>query len=209
MGRPFTSSLAADLAGRSVSTYAVDYAANTSQTSAGPGSVDLVNHVTSVAASCPGTVFVLGGYSQGATVVDNAIGIRTTSSGSGAVLPAALASRVKAIVVFGNPLGLQRQTIETASTTHGPKAKSYCNTGDPLCGNGFNVRAPDVCDQRQYDHRSSVRCDEGDQRLTRWGWGPLHPCTGLERQRHSFLVMDELWRALQSASQYVAVANVS
>lgn len=141
VGRPFTTSLTSDLSGRTVSTYAVNYAANSSQSSAGPGSVDLVNHVTSVAAACPATVFVLGGYSQGATVVDNAIGLRTSSSSSGAVLPAALAPRVKAIVVFGNPLGLQRQTIETASATYGSKAKSFCNSGDPVCGGGFNFAA--------------------------------------------------------------------
>ncbi|MET3806511.1 cutinase [Nakamurella sp. UYEF19] len=141
VGRPFTSSLISSMPGRSVSTYAVDYAANTSQSSAGPGSIDLVNHVTSVAAACPSTVFVLGGYSQGATVIDNAIGLRTSSSGSGAVLPAAVAPRVKAVVVFGNPLGLQRQTIETASAPYGSRAKSFCNNGDPVCGGGYNFAA--------------------------------------------------------------------
>lgn len=141
VGTPFSQSLTRDLSGKTVSVYAVNYAANSSQSSAGPGSTDLVNHVTSLAASCPGTVFVLGGYSQGATVIDNAIGLRTSSSSSGSVLPTALAPRVKALVVFGNPLGIQRQTIETASPTYGPKAKSYCNTGDPVCGNGGNFAA--------------------------------------------------------------------
>lgn len=140
-GGPFVSSLTEALAGRTVSSYAVVYAANFSQTSAGPGSTDLVNHVAAVAAACPSTSFVLGGYSQGATVVDNAIGLRTTSSSSGTVLPTALAPKVKAIVVFGNPLGLQRQTIETASATYGARARSYCNTGDPVCGNGGNFAA--------------------------------------------------------------------
>jgi len=40
--------------------------------------------------------------------------------------------------VFGNPLGLQRQTIETASPTDGARATSYSKTGDPVCGNGIN-----------------------------------------------------------------------
>ncbi|HEU0103791.1 MAG TPA: cutinase family protein [Mycobacteriales bacterium] len=140
VGGPFVSSLTAALPGRTVSTYAVNYAANTAQTSAGPGATDLTNHVTSVAAACPGTQFVLGGYSQGASVVDIALGIRTGTS-TGTALPAALSGRVAAVVVFGNPLGLQRQTIATASRTYGARSRDYCNTGDPVCGNGFNFAA--------------------------------------------------------------------
>lgn len=140
-GSAFVSSLTSALSGRAVSSYAVVYAANYEQTSAGPGSTDLVNHVTSIASSCPSTKFVLGGYSQGATVVDKALGIFTLTGGSGTALPTALAPKVAAIVVFGNPLGLQRQTIETASATYGARAKSFCNTGDPVCGNGGNVFA--------------------------------------------------------------------
>ena len=138
-GGPFASSVTSQLPGRSVSTYAVNYAASYGQTSAGPGSRDLVARVTSVAAACPDTEFILGGYSQGATVVSNAIGLRTPSSFTGAVLPADVASRVKAVVVFGNPLGLTRQTIESASATYGSRARSFCNFGDPVCQlGGFN-----------------------------------------------------------------------
>lgn len=140
VGRPFVSSLTADLSGRTVSSYAVDYAANSSQSSAGPGATDLTNHVTSLAASCPNTQFVLGGYSQGATVVDIALGISTGTS-TGTAIPTSLAPRVKAVVVFGNPLGLQRQTIATASTLYGPRSRDYCNAGDPVCGNGSNISA--------------------------------------------------------------------
>lgn len=138
-GGPFVNSLTSQLSGRSISTYAVDYAADFSQYSAGPGSRDLVSHVISVAATCPATQFLLGGYSQGATVISNAIGLRTPSSATGAVLPAAVAERIKAVVLFGNPLGLQGRTIETASGTYGPHATSYCNFGDPVCQiGGFN-----------------------------------------------------------------------
>ncbi|MBT1191491.1 cutinase family protein [Rhodococcus kroppenstedtii] len=132
-GRPFVDSLVTKLGGRSVSTYAVNYAADVSQASAGPGSRDLVAHLTSVASACPSTRFVIGGYSQGATVVTNAVGLRTPSSFGGAVIPAEMADRVKAVVVFGNPLGLFGRTIESASPTYGPRARSFCNVGDPVC----------------------------------------------------------------------------
>ena len=140
VGRPFVNALTGDLTGRSVSSYAVDYAANSSQSSAGPGATDLTNHVTSVAAACPNTQFVLGGYSQGATVVDIALGIRTGTS-TGTAIPTSLAPRVRAVVVFGNPLGLQRQTIATASPLYGSRSRDYCNTGDPVCGGGSNASA--------------------------------------------------------------------
>ncbi len=134
VGRPFASALTSQLSGYTVSTYAVDYAANSSQSSAAPGSTDMSDHVASVAAACPGTRFVLGGYSQGATVTDKAVGI-TTGSGGGTPIPASLAGRVSAVVVFGNPLGIGGgRTIATASPTYGPKSRDYCNSADTVCG---------------------------------------------------------------------------
>jgi cutinase len=132
-GTPFVRALTAELSDRTVTSYAVDYAANSSQTSAGPGATDVSAHVSQVAASCPSTRFVLGGYSQGATVTDIAVGIRTGTT-TGTPVPAALADRVAAVVVFGNPLGLSGRTIATASTTYGPKSKDYCNSSDSVCG---------------------------------------------------------------------------
>ncbi|KAG7375299.1 hypothetical protein PHYBOEH_002846 [Phytophthora boehmeriae] len=139
-GQPLVSGITSNLAGMSVSSYAVSYLASMDQTSAGPGATDMTNHVVSVAQECPNTVFVLGGYSQGASVTDISIGIRTTL-GSGETIPETLASRIKAIVTFGNPLKLMGQTIESSSSTYGPKAIEFCNTGDPVCGNGFNTMA--------------------------------------------------------------------
>jgi cutinase len=60
-----------------VSSSAVAYAAAASQAGAGPGATDMTNQLTEVAADCPGTRFVVGGYSQGATVTSIALGIRT------------------------------------------------------------------------------------------------------------------------------------
>lgn len=141
-GGPFVDRLKSELSDRSISTYAVNYAADVTQASAGPGSRDLVEHLTSVAASCPSTTFVIGGYSQGATVVTNAVGLRTSSSNTGAVIPAEIADRIDAVVVFGNPLGLRGSKIETASATYGPRTQSFCTAGDPVCQIGsFDVLA--------------------------------------------------------------------
>ncbi|KAG2519389.1 hypothetical protein BBO99_00008139 [Phytophthora kernoviae] len=139
-GEPLVSGITSNLAGMSVSSYAVGYLASMDQTSAGPGATDMTNHVVSVAQECPNTVFVLGGYSQGASVTDISIGIKTTL-GSGKTIPDTLSSRIKAIVTFGNPLKMMGQTIESASSTYGSKAIEFCNMGDPVCGAGFNTMA--------------------------------------------------------------------
>ncbi|WP_066065679.1 cutinase family protein [Frankia sp. EI5c] len=139
-GTPFVNSLKQNLSGKSVSSYAVNYAADVAQLSAGAGATDMTRHVRSVAASCPNTKFVLGGYSQGASVTDISIGIPTLL-GSGETIPTNLAPRVAAVVVFGNPLALYGQKITTVSPLYGPKAKEFCNLGDPVCAAGFNVYA--------------------------------------------------------------------
>jgi cutinase len=140
VGRPLAQALASELPGQSVSSFAVVYAAATNQRSAGPGATDMSRHIASVAAACPETQFVIGGYSQGASVTDIAMGIRGAGT-AGEAIPAALAGRVSAVVVFGNPLGLQRRTIAGSSAVFGPKAKEFCNNGDPVCGGGNNFAA--------------------------------------------------------------------
>ncbi|KAL4172339.1 hypothetical protein KRP22_007503 [Phytophthora ramorum] len=118
-GEPLVSGITSGLSGMSVSSYAVSYLASYDQTSAGPGATDMTNHVV---------------------VTDISIGIKTTL-GSGDTIPDTLSSRIKAIVTFGNPLKLMGQTIESSSSTYGSKAIEFCNTGDPVCGNGFNTMA--------------------------------------------------------------------
>lgn len=141
LGTPFASALKSALPGWSVNSYAVNYAADFSQSSAGPGSADMSKHVTSVAASCPYTVFVLGGYSQGASVVDLALGVSGGGLAKGTPIPDNLAPRVAAVVVFGNPLGIMHQTIAGSSPKYGAKAKEFCASGDPVCGSGANGAA--------------------------------------------------------------------
>ncbi|MCK9893325.1 cutinase family protein [Frankia sp. AgB32] len=137
VGTPFTNAVMQNLPGRTVTTYGVDHAANIQQTSAGPGATDMTRHVTSVAATCPNTKFMLGGHTQGASVTDISIGI-PTFLGTGARIPTNLASRVSAVVVFGHPLALTGGKITSASQLYGPKAKEFCEPGDPVCANRFN-----------------------------------------------------------------------
>lgn len=64
-------------------------------------------------------------------MVDKALGIRPITGGTGTTIPATLSSRVAGIAVFGNPLGLQRQTIATASPTYGARSRDTATTAIP------------------------------------------------------------------------------
>ncbi|MFG2007104.1 cutinase family protein [Spirillospora sp. NPDC048911] len=133
VGDPVNSALKSTLTGRSVSAYPVNYPANLDADSPTKGNTDMVNHVTSQAAACPGQRFVLAGYSQGAAVLNRSIGIGT---GSVATIPASLQSRVTAVLFFGNPLRGQG-----TSGPYGSRIKDFCQDGDPVCNNGNNFLA--------------------------------------------------------------------
>src|SRR6185436_12649631 len=60
-GSPFVDAVRSNASGRSVSSYAVNYAAALDQSSAGAGATDMTRHVVSYAADCPSAKIVLGG----------------------------------------------------------------------------------------------------------------------------------------------------
>jgi len=132
VGDPFLRTLTAGLPGRTVSAYAVDYAADSRQ-DFGPGATDITRHVSTVASTCPATRFVLGGYSQGALAVAASIGVPVGSAAVERLSPT-LSPRVAAVVVFGDPLGARRRSIETADTMFRAQSTEFCNVGDAVCG---------------------------------------------------------------------------
>src|ERR1700757_2339022 len=74
VGQAFIDSLRSRVGGRSVGTYAVNYAADMNFLRVADGVNDANNHVQYMMGSCPATRLVLGGYSQGASVVDILVG---------------------------------------------------------------------------------------------------------------------------------------
>ncbi|AKK30799.1 cutinase [Mycobacterium sp. EPa45] len=143
VGQAFTDSLQAQLGGRSVSTYAVNYPATYDFLGAADGAADATNHIAVTAAACPSTRFVLGGYSQGAAVVDMLVGIpplgnKVGDIGSAPPLPGNLANRVAGLAVFGNPSTKFGIPITSAGGVFAGKGVDYCNDGDPICSRGRN-----------------------------------------------------------------------
>ena len=143
-GQAFVDALNARLPGKTVDVYAVDYPASLSFGQAADGIVDASNKIESIAASCPTTKIVLGGYSQGAAVA----GYTTTDTvPAGFALPAgitgpmspAIASHVAAVVLFGTPDAWFLSLVDhnappiAIGQLYAAKTLQLCATGDPVC----------------------------------------------------------------------------
>ena len=118
----------------------IDYKATITQRHSGEGAKDAIEHIKSTAAACPNTKIVLGGYSQGAAVMDVVTSIPVPGIGFTNPLPPFAADHVAAVAVFGNPsakIGLPL----TSSPVFGGRAIDICNAGDPICSSGDSVVA--------------------------------------------------------------------
>ena len=143
-GQAFVDALNAHLPGKAVDVYAVNYPASLNFGQTADGIVDASNRIQAIAASCPNTKIVLGGYSQGAALA----GYTTTDSvpagfdlpaGITGPMPAAVASHVAAVVLFGTPdawfLNLVAHSAPsiTVGQAYAAKTLQLCATGDPVC----------------------------------------------------------------------------
>jgi cutinase len=143
VGDPVYRALQRRITGRTTSAYRVNYPASLAPGSASQGNADLVQHVTRQAAACPNQRFILVGYSQGANVVDNSIGISSQGALVGgpivATIPASLQPRIAAILLFGNPI---RAIGRSVTGPYASRTLDLCAAGDPVCQpGGTNVLA--------------------------------------------------------------------
>lgn len=137
VGDAFVNDLRGLIGGRSLGVYAVNYPASYDFLAVADGANDASARVQWLADNCPATKIVLGGYSQGAAVVDVVAAVGVPGIGFTNPLPPAAGDRIAAIAVFGNPstkIGLPL----TSSPVFGTRAIDICNPGDPICANGGN-----------------------------------------------------------------------
>ena len=140
MGSALVDSLRSQLPTRSVGVYPVniDAISDDFESSVSAGADDVRAHVTSMVANCPDTRMVLGGASEGATV----IALATDS------MPPEVADHVAAVALFGKPnqespwaRTLWKGPLPTVGPLYAPKTIDLCNDGDPVCSDGNNPEA--------------------------------------------------------------------
>lgn len=143
VGQTFIDAFRSDVAGaKTVDVYPVNYPASRDYPTGVDGVIDAGNHVRGVAASCPGTKIVLGGYSQGAGVIALLTSDGTTAGSTAlptlpAPLPPGVADQVAAVALFGKPSTDLLNSLGMPPLTVGPayaaKTIDLCVDGDPIC----------------------------------------------------------------------------
>jgi cutinase len=132
VGGAFVDALRNKVGGRSVGAYAVNYPASYNFLLAGDGANDASAHVQYMMGACPNTRLVLGGYSQGAAVIDVITSVPVPILGFNNPLPPSAPDFVAAVVAFGNPSAKLGAPL-TLAPVWGSRAIDLCNGGDPIC----------------------------------------------------------------------------
>jgi cutinase len=126
---------------RNVAAYGVNYPADDDFLAATDGANDASAHIQQLADHCPDTKVVLGGYSQGAAVIDIVTAAPLPGLGFREPLPAEAADHVAAVALFGNPSGRAGGLLNALSPDFGGKIINLCNPGDPICSDGDQWQA--------------------------------------------------------------------
>lgn len=146
VGQAFVENLIPRLNGRTIETFAVNYPASFDFLEAADGAEAAAEQVVAVASRCPNAGVVLGGYSQGAAVIDmlarvHPLGGVIGDLGSAPPLARPFADAIAAVAVFGNPATKFGTPLSQTGEFAG-KAIDLCSAEDPICSpDGDNMEA--------------------------------------------------------------------
>jgi cutinase len=143
-GQAFVDALTSRLGTETVDVYGVNYPASLDFQAATAGIADASNRIETIAATCPATKIVLGGYSQGAAVAgyttfDAVPAGLALPDGITGPMPASVAPHVAAVALFGTPDNWFLDIIDhdappvTVGPLYSPKTIQLCAEGDPVC----------------------------------------------------------------------------
>jgi hypothetical protein len=148
IGQAFVDAMRAQVGGKSIDVYPINYPASTDFASGidfaltvVAGIRDAADHIQATAANCPSTRIVLGGFSQGA-VVAGFVTSAVIPDGVPAALvpqpmPPEVADHVAAVALFGEPSDNFMRDAGAPTVVIGPlyvpKTISLCADGDTIC----------------------------------------------------------------------------
>jgi cutinase len=134
VGQAFINSLQKKVPHMTIGSYGVNYPADVSVTK---GSNDMSAHVQSMAASCPNTKLVLGGYSLGAAAADVVVAMNQPGFGYTNPLPPATDQHVAAVALFGNATQRVVGAVPGPGPAFAGKIIDLCAPRDPICTGGI------------------------------------------------------------------------
>ena len=158
VGQSFVDALRSQVGNRSLGVYPINYPASAdfgggiqfAQTVI-EGIRDAATHIETMAASCPKTRMVLGGFSQGAALAGFVTAAEVPPQIPAALVPAPMppeiANHVAAVALFGKPSDNFLRDSGAPTVVIGPlyvpKTKDLCAPDDTIC-NGAPPGAPSV-----------------------------------------------------------------
>jgi cutinase len=124
---------------KSVGVYAVNYPADTEVIQ---GANNMSKHIQYMAANCPETRLVLGGYSLGAAVADIVLGAPASMFGYTNPLPPNMNDHIAAVALFGNGTIPFFGPVSEVSPIYGGKTIDLCTDADPICSGNLDPNNP-------------------------------------------------------------------
>jgi len=155
VGNAFVKALRSKVDDQSIGYYAVDYPANVQVLQ---GADDMSRHIQKMAADCPDTRLVLGGYSLGAGVTDVVLAVPGTLFGFYDPLPFGMSRHVAAVALFGNATRKVLGPFSDFSPLYGDKTIDLCHASDPICANTYD---PEQWQNDWPDHSQSAYISSG------------------------------------------------